>query len=204
MVPTRVSVSVALPAEYYLQIHRQRFPPVAGQPAKKPDANELEGIQKEVETSVANMITPLLPKRPPGVDPYPQVVVTRLPELPATEVVTGGMTDDVMGWFSSNWSTMAMLGMGLFGLVTFRGMLSAMPTPPEPRAEHEEHSGPRLAAGTTEEESHSEGEAGDAPARRRRRTEEGGPNLRDELVEIVKEDPDAAAKILRSWIGDAA
>ena len=38
-------------------------------------------------------------------------------------------------------------------------------------------------------------------ARRLRRLTGGGPSLRDELSELVKEDPDAAANILRSWIG---
>ena len=31
-----------------------------------------------------------------------------------------------------------------------------------------------------------------------------GPDLKAELNEIVKENPDAAATILRSWIGEAA
>ena len=31
-----------------------------------------------------------------------------------------------------------------------------------------------------------------------------GPDLKAELREIVKENPDAAATILRSWIGEAA
>ena len=30
-----------------------------------------------------------------------------------------------------------------------------------------------------------------------------GPSLRDELVDMVREDPDAAASILRGWIGNA-
>ena len=30
-----------------------------------------------------------------------------------------------------------------------------------------------------------------------------GKSLKDDLVEIVREDPDAAADILRSWIGKA-
>jgi flagellar biosynthesis/type III secretory pathway M-ring protein FliF/YscJ len=32
----------------------------------------------------------------------------------------------------------------------------------------------------------------------------GGPDLKSELHEIVKENPDAAATVLRAWIGDAA
>jgi flagellar M-ring protein FliF len=31
-----------------------------------------------------------------------------------------------------------------------------------------------------------------------------GPDLKTELQDIVKENPDAAAAILRSWIGEAA
>ena len=38
-------------------------------------------------------------------------------------------------------------------------------------------------------------------ARRLRRMSGKGPSLRDELSEMVKEDPDSAANILRSWIG---
>ena len=38
---------------------------------------------------------------------------------------------------------------------------------------------------------------------RLKRREKGGPSLRDELADIVREDPDAAAAILRSWIGAA-
>jgi flagellar M-ring protein FliF len=40
-------------------------------------------------------------------------------------------------------------------------------------------------------------------AKRLRRLVGGGPNLRDELSDLVKEDPDAAANILRTWIGQA-
>ena len=42
-----------------------------------------------------------------------------------------------------------------------------------------------------------------AAPRLRRRRSKGGPSLRDELVEIVRDDPDAAANILRNWIGSA-
>jgi flagellar biosynthesis/type III secretory pathway M-ring protein FliF/YscJ len=30
-----------------------------------------------------------------------------------------------------------------------------------------------------------------------------GPTLKDDLTELVKEDPDGAAAILRTWIGNA-
>jgi flagellar M-ring protein FliF len=41
-------------------------------------------------------------------------------------------------------------------------------------------------------------------ARRLRRMTGSGPSLRDELSELVKDDPDSAANILRSWIGQVS
>ena len=60
---------------------------------------------------------------------------------------------------------------------------------------------PRLAAQEVEEE-----EAEEQPVETvlRRKFDSGGPNLKHELQLLVKEDPDAAAAILRNWIGDAA
>jgi flagellar biosynthesis/type III secretory pathway M-ring protein FliF/YscJ len=47
-------------------------------------------------------------------------------------------------------------------------------------------------------------DASDEPANARPRLRlKKGKSLKDELVEIVREDPDAAADILRSWIGKA-
>ena len=37
-----------------------------------------------------------------------------------------------------------------------------------------------------------------------RRAQSTGPTLREELSSMVKDDPDAAANVLRTWIGDAA
>ena len=40
--------------------------------------------------------------------------------------------------------------------------------------------------------------------KRRRRFSESGPNPREELTEMVNENPEAAAAILRGWIGEAS
>ena len=53
-----------------------------------------------------------------------------------------------------------------------------------------------------DEEPPAEIEQQEAAARLKRRAK-SGPSLRDELVEIVRDDPDAAANILRNWIGSA-
>ncbi len=85
-----------------------------------------------------------------------------------------------------------MLGLAAFSLVMLRSMIGAVPT------------GPRPAAGTV---AHVEGEEDEEPEniamKRLKRFSGGGPHLREELTDLVQEDPDAAANILRTWIGNA-
>jgi flagellar M-ring protein FliF len=67
---------------------------------------------------------------------------------------------------------------------------------------------PALAAETVSEERgskathRSESPAARDGSRPRLRLKKG-PTLKDDLVELVKEDPDGAAAILRTWIGNA-
>ena len=50
----------------------------------------------------------------------------------------------------------------------------------------------------------SEEEEREAPQKRFAKRLASGPSLKDELAEMVREDPDAAASILRTWIGNAS
>ena len=56
---------------------------------------------------------------------------------------------------------------------------------------------PKIANAPVNEEESSEPSAAAAPRLKRFTS---GPSLRDELSEMVKEDPDTAANILRGWI----
>lgn len=90
-----------------------------------------------------------------------------------------------------------MIAVGLVSLVMLRSMVRGAAPAPAPSAEAVE--APRLAAIDEEEEEEPQVETV-----LRRKFDSGGPNLKNELQLLVKEDPDAAAAILRNWIGDAA
>ena len=62
----------------------------------------------------------------------------------------------------------------------------------------------RVTASESEASKGSEEPAEATAARRLRRMTGTGPSLRDELSELVKEDPDSAANVLRSWIGQVS
>lgn len=93
-----------------------------------------------------------------------------------------------------------MAGLVLVSLVVLRSMVRSVPAPAEPSAvslrvaaEPEPQAAPAAQTETPEMKA----------ARRLRRITGSGPSLRDELSELVTEDPDAAASILRGWIGSA-
>jgi flagellar M-ring protein FliF len=91
-----------------------------------------------------------------------------------------------------------MLGVAMFSLVVLKSVVKGSPT------------GAALLATSPNLTLHNEapspaeggGEPGEAP--RSRLKIKKGVSLKDDLAEMVKEDPDAAAAILKSWIGKAA
>ena len=98
-----------------------------------------------------------------------------------------------------------MLGVAMFSLIVLRSVVRGTPTAESNRG---------CRSGADADTTH--GRSGKGWARTwRRQTEDDEPDrprlrlkkgksLKDDLVEIVREDPDAAADILRSWIGKAS
>ena len=202
LTPDRVTASISIPSSYIEKVWQQRNKPAAGQPARTPNIQDLKLIEdeeiKEVQISVAQIV-PLPNEAAP--DPIKQVRVTVFDSLPTESIPDPGISDHALAWLGTHWSTLGMGALGLVSLVMLRSMVRAVPAPdslpaPSPIADRQEPSEPT--------------KAGDKPAAARvtaaarlKRREKGGPSLREELVEIVKEDPDAAANVLRNWINSA-
>ena len=85
-----------------------------------------------------------------------------------------------------------MIGLAGVSLLMLRSMVKSAPPVPQ-------NTMPRLAD-TPDEEAKA---AHDKPAPVRTRRFTAGPSLRDEISTLVKEDPDTAASILKTWIGHA-
>ncbi len=200
LVPKKVTAAIDLPWSYYVKVWRERNPTPAGQPPKQPDPLELARIETETKELVKEKVRNLLPPVIAGTDPYPHITVSTYTDLaapapaPASVVATGGE------WLADNWRTIALLGLGCFCLLMVRSMVRSPATSPAPAplAVAASTHGPRLAAGHEAEDDEPE-----PAAVLRKRFESSGPDLKAELRELVKENPDAAANVLRMWIGDA-
>jgi flagellar M-ring protein FliF len=200
LIPERVTASIDVPASYYVKVWRQMNPTPAGQTPREPDATDLKKIEVQEKQRIEEAVVNLLPAPPLGKPPYPMVTVTTYTDLPASLPAAESLGEQASGWFAANWRTIGMFAIGLVGLVMLRGMLRGGPAPEAPlagQAQQGSHDAPPLEADDEEERP-------EPILVMRRKLSTQGPNLREELRQLVKEDPDAAASVLRGWIGDAA
>lgn len=200
LVPTKVTASIQVPRSYITRVWRERNPTPAGQPPKDPDPADLVKIETDTTVLIQEAVQRLLPPVVEGTNPFPHINVAMYTDLPSAPVAAPSLAASAGTWLADNWRTLAMVGLGLVSLVMLRGLVRAPATRPAPASSAAVESTPRIAA-TPEAD---EDEVAEPAAVLRKRFQSGGPDLRTELRELVKENPDAAANILRSWIGDAA
>jgi flagellar M-ring protein FliF len=200
LTPKKVTASIDVPASYYEQIWTKRNPPTTGKQAKPPDAAEIARIEAETKKRIEETVRNLLPDLPKGETPYPHIVVSTYTDLPSSPAVPPSLVATTGTWLADNWQTLALIGVGLMSLLMLRSMVRSPATVPTTAAATGEAAPPRLAVHDTAEE-----EEDPEPAKvLRSRFRSSGPDLKAELHEIVKENPDAAATILKAWIGEAA
>jgi flagellar M-ring protein FliF len=198
LTPRRTNVTVSVPSTYFEEIWRRQNPTPEGQPPKLPDATALANIEAEEMAKIRNHVVPLIPKPVDEIDPTPLVTVNKFQAIASAELPLPSTTEAAVAWLGDNWSTAGMIGLVLVSLAMMRSMIrsnigSTRPTDfglPARTAEAE-----TIAAATET--------ADETPKNRLKRKQSSGGSLKDDLTELVRDDPDAAANILRSWIGNA-
>jgi flagellar M-ring protein FliF len=193
LTPTRVTVAVGVPQSYFVSIWKLAHPTPSGQAELTPDPAELKQIQQEQTTNIVNHVGHLLPKPAATIDPTPLVTVTTFPDTFKAELPEPASSDQALAWLGQYWTTLGMIGLGLFSLLMLRSLVRSPTTSSQPQWASTESSTQASAIG--------EEPGADAAPKRPKRSFGKGPSLRDELTELVQEDPDAAANILKSWIG---
>lgn len=192
LTPERVNVTVVVPSDYYEQVWIEQNPPAGGGAPPAPQPQDLNKIKTTVTKNIQDAVVALLPPLPAGENPFPQVTVTTFQSLTKPPLAAPSPLTGVGDWLGENWSTLAMCGLVLCSLMMLRSMVKSAPQAAPEAAET-----PDLSI-VAEDEGNEEGEA-----RKLKRRLPRGPSLKDELAELVREDPDAAASILRNWISNA-
>lgn len=189
--------TVTVPTRYVEDLWREKNKDATAPP--KPE--ELQFIEDEVKTNVQTVVEPLLRLQlTKGEDSYKRTTVVFLDTLPTPPIEPPSTASQAMAWAGRYWSTVAMFGVAMFSLLVMRSVVKSGP----PTAGIASSSGAGITLQV--EESPQRPQAGqDEPADDRPRLRlKKGTTLKDDLVQIVEEDPDAAVEILRSWIGKAS
>ncbi|GMQ80526.1 MAG: flagellar M-ring protein FliF C-terminal domain-containing protein [Planctomycetia bacterium] len=198
LVPKQIRVSVTVPSSYYRKVWAERKTAADGQaPTGPPNQVELGEIETQVKQQIRAAVLPLLEPTPAGVDVQDLVSVATFDKLPPEPVEGPSSVDNAIAWLTGAWSTLAMFGLAFFSLLMVRSMVKSLP-PAEPAAAA---SLPTFSVVTDEShQADSEEESAEAGPRRHFIK---GPSVKDELAEMVREDPETAAHILRNWIVSA-
>jgi flagellar M-ring protein FliF len=207
LVPEHVRAAVAVPTGYLISMYREqqrRKGEDPNQPLPTDINTTLEVYKKDVEDSVKAAVVPLLPKELAQYN-LSDVVVSFFETLTPETIEEPSIASDALVWTSQNFNTLTMSGLVLVGLVMLRSLVKGLPTP-EPLTAV---ANPTLTiaggtGSTTNDKSESSEEEQEADEERPRLRLKKGTSLRDELTAIVKEDPDSAAAILRTWISNAS
>lgn len=202
LTPKRVTVTVGVPYSYYEKIWKERNPPANGQQAKTATATEMETLIKGEGELLRAYIAKLLPLRDienPDKTPVMDVVINTFQQISEPALPETQFSETALAWAKSNSNTIATGIFALIGLMMLRGLLKGVPTPAPTEVDTPAITSAATAAVNSGEATATTAENA-APAKRLARRTKGTGNLRDELVEIVREDPDTAANIIRSWI----
>ncbi len=205
-IPEQVSVAVSVPEDHFVAVWRARNPVPEGQTATPPAQADLDPIIATETDKIKKTVAALLPKLPDGQPALDAVTVNPFTALPAEAAPAASFFDAALGWLSQSWSTVALFMLAAFGLMTLRGLTRGIPVAESASSNAAGVPGLAIAPETTDEHGApaEPGAKAAAAGPRLKRRGVGGPSLREELSEIVREDPDAAANVLRAWIGNAS
>jgi flagellar M-ring protein FliF len=199
LTPKRVTVAVGVPSNYFEDVWRQRNPSPPGTEPKRPDAAAIAQIETEERAKIQKYVGSIIGLGDAAAD-LANVNVQPFQSMPVAEIQKPSTVDHAFSWFTDHASSIGMGLFGIFSLLMVRSIVRSVPAPVESSSPERA----TLAVQSADEPADEpEVERPTAAPRLRRRRSKTGPSLRDELVEIVREDPDAAANILRSWIGSS-
>jgi flagellar M-ring protein FliF len=155
-------------------------------------------VHDEVILKVENIVEPLLLLQAiKGENTYKHVRVVVLDSLPVTPIEPPTTASQALAWTGRYWSTLAMLGVAMFSLLVLRSVVKGASSLSSSGA-----ATPELTVHGDEPPAAADEETAKAELPRIRLKK--AKSLKDDLLQIVHEDPDAAADILRTWISKAS
>lgn len=196
--PQRVTASVVVPRTYLEQIWRTENPHPSAE-FQTPDADALAGIESRELEKIERLVGNLLP-RDAGTGSQPRVEVSTFHASAEPTTSTQQLRERAQAWLLVHWQTLSMAGLALVGLLVLRSMVRSVGGSPAPRSSSTAIGLPATLSLVPDEFQQDP----DEPSEPFERHETSSDSLSGELAEVVRNDPDAAVHVLRTWIGNAS
>lgn len=177
--PVAARVSVGVPSGYFKRIWRERT-------AGVPDPSILTRIQEEETAKIQRHVAQLLPLPQGNANSADLVAVTSFEEIGEEETSAAAIGAKMLESLGPYVGVIGVVVFALIGLLVIRFFARS------------------VSAGRSEPVALEATEASIVPAPHWTRRTEAARTPRDELTALVDEDPEAAANILRNWIGQAS
>ena len=196
----RVWVSVGIPQSYYDRAYGREWQ------MKNPDkpASEItpmspadrEKLKNDTHISIELAVAAILPPMLAGDDRSKPVHVWDYLDLPEAESVEAAASPAALNWLAESWQTLAMIGVALLALWMARSIAKGVPAPAAP--DFAAGFGLKIPEMPKDELSISvDGSPTEGP-----KLDISGGELQVQLSDLIENNPDAAANILRAWIED--
>jgi flagellar M-ring protein FliF len=198
----RVQVSVVVPQSYYDDVWRKENPTPAGRLARSPDASSMTALVSREARKIESLVSNLLPTPSETTSTRDQVAISTFHPLDHEPFdAEPDWRALALSWASQHGGSVALASLGLAGLLVLRSILrSSLAASARPTVADSSAAGDTISLSRVDE---AEPLAG-PHTRRARRASPIGPAFQGELADIVREDPNAAASVLRTWIGNAS
>lgn len=213
LVPKKVFVTVGIPDSYYRKVWAYRAardnpdPNTAPPPATP---TELAELKIEVEGSVRAAVEGIPVGTSNGDDSKPSINVYSYTDLPVPEFQEPGLTAQATAWFAESWSTLALLVVVFASLGMMFSWIKSQSGAASVDSKFEDAFGLEVPGDLSDELDLSQGdtigEDGNVIPGGRSKPEFQivGGEIKEDLSTLIKENPDAAVNLLKSWIGEAA
>jgi flagellar M-ring protein FliF len=205
LTPKKVTIAVGVPDTYYEEIWRKSNPAPNSPLHAMSDKKALDRIELAEKSKIQDFVAQLIPQPDVTADVRPLVTVTTFAQLTTPELSAPATTDRVFEWISTHRSILGTIGIGLASLVLLRSMVgspwAASPAPAVALPPSTDDIRTKTAAARKLPLSEKKPEK--TTVHPLKYKPKDGESLREELVAMVRDDPDSAADVLRRWIGRA-
>jgi flagellar M-ring protein FliF len=206
---TRVSFSVAVPFSFYKKVATYQWlslnPTKLASDAPPLTEQDLAKIKLETATSIQDKLIPILPKGATGEDKLSRVNVTDYPDMPTPEIPPTALSRTALAWLAQYWQTIALMGLAGAAIISLRQFAMTASSSNDSEFEKgfdltlDDASDIDLSSLSDDENESVVHSLEDDPDMPRLRTT--GGDITNDMTALIRENPDAAATLLRNWIG---